>query len=168
MKRKKTLVNKLSLIKEGSLFVNSRLNNNLFNDTKFVLNLHPIQSYDYIFRKLISSLVWHPRYHNILLVGSRGGDIAAVKLATNSVDILWPGRGRGRGATITEIKFDLWDHHWFYTSSTCGKIIKRHIHGNEDIILKDSCDNVNDENFAYVYFRWRFIYILYFNLSIYY
>lgn len=133
-------VEKLVLIQEGS--IKPIQYKNEFCIDSYFSNMKVHQTHEHIFPEFISSLTWHPHFHNVLLAGSRGGDISLVKLHSSSINIIWP--GKGRGGTITDIKFDGFDYKWFYTSSICGKIIKRRIDATEEIILKN-CDDENYE-----------------------
>ncbi|CAG2177052.1 unnamed protein product, partial [Oppiella nova] len=103
--------------------------------SSFLSNMVSTHTYDHIFNKMLSSVEWHPN-GNLVVIGSRGGDVSCVDHNTRSVRLC--SRGGGRGQQITDIKFDRLDTNWFYTSSTSGKLIKQRLDGREDIVLLDS------------------------------
>ncbi len=140
MSKNKSIVKRMSEIRDGTIRRELRhklILSSVLNESSFFVNMVSTHNFQHLVNKMLSSLEWHPN-KNLVLIGSRGGDVSAVDLSSDSVTVC--GRGEGRGAQITDIKFDRFDNNWFYTSSTSGKLLKRRIDAKEEIILKSSLD----------------------------
>ncbi|XP_054160146.1 DNA damage-binding protein 2-like [Oppia nitens] len=137
----KSIIGKWHGLRQGS--VGHRTVADILTGSSFLANMSVTHTYEHIFNKMVSALEWHPDY-NLVLIGSRGGDISLVDLKNRTVKLCH--RGGGRGQQITDIKCDLLDTNWYYTSSTSGKIIKQRLDGRDEIILKDTY--ISDEFYS--------------------
>jgi hypothetical protein len=137
MNKNRNIVKKWLDLRNGSIgsSVGHKTMDDILIGSSFLSNMVSTHTYDHIFNKMLSSVEWHPN-GNLVVIGSRGGDVSCVDHNTRSVRLC--SRGGGRGQQITDIKFDRLDTNWFYTSSTSGKLIKQRLDGREDIVLLDS------------------------------
>lgn len=93
-------------------------------------------------RSRVTSLCWHPRDPDILLVGGKHGEIAVVRDfeagAVGTVGNRELDEGIGPGGSITDFQFDAWDDHVFYTSSICGHVARRDLRDTSNCSLADT------------------------------